>query len=98
MFSFAFLVFMCFYINFHVIAPECLRLTPVFRGGGLLWGVCEVGQFLPHDGREKDVAEWKQVHLKCSGPLPAKGVLHTGAQLTNGVKFNEGNWLSYESH
>lgn len=48
-------------------------------------------QFLPHDSREKDVAEWKQVHLKCSGPLPAKGVLHTGAQLTNGVKFNEGN-------
>lgn len=47
---------------------------------------------------KKGVEEWKQVHLKCSSPLPAKGVLHKGAQLTNGVKFNEGNRLSYESH
>lgn len=98
MFSFAFLVFMCFYINFHVIAPECLKLTPVFRWGGWLWGVCGVCQLLPWDGREKDLAEWKQVGFKCSGPLPAKGVFHKGAQLTNGVKFNEGNWPSYESH
>lgn len=60
--------------------------------------MCGVRQLLPHDGREKGVEEWKQVHLKCSSPLPAKGVLHKGAQLTNGVKFNEGNRLSYESH
>lgn len=50
-----------------------------------------VRRLLPREGREKDVAKWKQVHLKCSSPLPAQGVLHKGAQLTNGVKFNEGN-------
>lgn len=48
-------------------------------------------QLLPLEGREKNVAEWKQVLFKCSGPLPAKGVLHKSAQLTNGVNFNEGN-------
>lgn len=79
--------------------PQNVSGLPQFSDEVAGFEVCGgVRRLLPCDGREKDVAKWKQVRFKCSGPSPAKGVLHKGAQLTNGVKFNEGNRLSYESH
>lgn len=71
--------------------PQNVSGLPQFSDEVAGFEVWWVRQFLPRDGTEKWVAEPEQVCFKCSGPLPAKGVLHKGAQLTNGVKFNEGN-------
>lgn len=56
-----------------------------------MWDLGTEGQLLPWDGKEKGVEELKGSHSNDSAPLPAKHVLHKGAQLTIGIKFNEGN-------
>ena len=46
---------------------------------------------IPCHKKERDVEELIEACFNYSAPLPAKGVLHKGVQLTIGIKFNEGN-------